>query len=236
MRETKDQTIARLETVISEQKKELTEVKKDRKRLNYTVERLVKEKERLSLRPPKEDTKMIKGLEKQIEELKVAVEEKERAAETLKNSQNSCWTEIKRLRRELKNKIVISENIAINKVVEELCNITNGHHFNREQLDRFNNGDRYFDYSFKDYPDTHIQNAIFSTKNLIIQIHPHNGRELVMLDRVYLEKAIGNRMEYLKAMNDLEQFKKSNPSNEELVEWTYQKGMELLPIYEDKIF
>ena len=48
MRETKDQTIARLETVISEQKKELTEVKKDRKRLNYTVERLVKEKERLS--------------------------------------------------------------------------------------------------------------------------------------------------------------------------------------------
>lgn len=236
MRETKDQTIARLETVISEQKKELTEVKKDRKRLNYTVERLVKEKERLSLQSPKEDTKMIKGLEKQIEELKVAVEEKEKAAETLKNSQNNYCAEIKRLRRELKTQIVISENIAINKVVEELCNITNGHHLNREQLERFNNEDRYFDYSFECSPSAHILNAIFSTKDLIIQIHPHNGRELVMLDRVYLEKVIGNRLEYLEAMNDLEQFKKSNPSNDELVEWTYKKGMELLPIYEDKIF
>ena len=40
MRETKDQTIARLEKKIEEQKKEMTEVKKDRKRLNYAVDRL----------------------------------------------------------------------------------------------------------------------------------------------------------------------------------------------------
>ena len=38
MRETKDQTIERLKGVIEEQKKEMTEIKKERKRLNYAVE------------------------------------------------------------------------------------------------------------------------------------------------------------------------------------------------------
>ena len=40
MRETKDQKIERLEKVIDKQKKELSKVKKDRKRLNYAVDRL----------------------------------------------------------------------------------------------------------------------------------------------------------------------------------------------------
>lgn len=75
MRETKDQTISRLENVIEVQKKELSEVKKDRKRLNYAVERLEKEKEKLSAQSSKENIERIKALEKQIEELKSAIEE-----------------------------------------------------------------------------------------------------------------------------------------------------------------
>ena len=46
MRESKDQKIARLENVIEVQKKEISEVKKDRKRLNYAVERLEREKKK----------------------------------------------------------------------------------------------------------------------------------------------------------------------------------------------
>lgn len=38
MRETKVQKIARLEKKIEEQKKEMTEIKKERKRLNYAVD------------------------------------------------------------------------------------------------------------------------------------------------------------------------------------------------------
>lgn len=67
MRETKDQTIARLEKVINEQKKELTEVKKDRKRLKYAVERLGKQVKNLSNQSSKEDVVKIKELENTLE-------------------------------------------------------------------------------------------------------------------------------------------------------------------------
>lgn len=236
MKETKGQKIERLEKIIGEQKAELTKVKKDRKRLNYAVKRLEKKREQLSLQSSKEDTAKIKELEKQIGNLKIAVEEKEKAIETLRRSNSSYSAVIKRLKKDLTIKTVMSENEAIGKVVETLCKIKNERPFNGGQLQHFKNGERYFDYSFKDYPDTHIRNAIFSTENLIIQIHPKNGRDLGLLDRIYLEKMIGNRLEYLEAMNEFGQFKKSNPSNDELVEWTYNKGMELLPIYENEIF
>lgn len=230
MRETDEQKIERLEKVIAEQKEELTAVKKDRKRLNYAVERLEREKTKLSLQSSKEDTELIKELEEQIEKLKSSVEEKERESEILKTSNSNRLAEIKRLKTELKTKIVIAESDVIKEVIEELYKLKNGHLSNREQLERFNNGDRYFDSMH------HIQFVIFSTEDLIIRIHPKNGRELIGLDILYLKKYIGNRYEYLIAMKELEQFKNSNPSNDELVEWTYKKGMELLPIYEDEIF
>lgn len=235
MRETDEQKIERLEKVIAEQKEELTAVKKDKKRLNYAVERLEREKEKLSLQSSKEDTELIKGLEKQIENLKSSVEEKERESEKLKAVNNNQLINIRLLKKELNNEITIIENKVTEKLIELLHKLKNGHLFNKEQLERFNNGDRYFNYGFKDYP-IHIQFAIFSTKDLIIRIHPKNGRELVGLDILYLKKYIGNRYEYLIAKKELEEFKNSNPSNDELVEWTYKKGMELLPIYEDEIF
>lgn len=236
MRETDEQKIERLEKVIAEQKEELTEVKKDRKRLNYAVERLEREKTKASLQSSKEDTKVIKGLEEQIETLKSSVVEKERETEKLKTSNSDRLAEIKRLTKELNKEIVISENKVAKKLIELLYQLKNGHLSNREQLERFNNGDRYFDYTFKDYPEHHIQFAIFSTENLIIRIHPKNGRELTGLDILYLTKYIEYRYEYLIAKKELEQFNKSNPSNDELVEWTYRKGMELLPVYESEIF
>ncbi len=73
MRETKDQKIERLEKIIDEQKKEITQIKKDRKRLNYTVERLENTLKRHS---SKEDKKKIAHLEKEVEKLKETVEDK----------------------------------------------------------------------------------------------------------------------------------------------------------------
>lgn len=66
MKETKDQTIARLEGVIEEQKKEMTKVKKDRKRLNYAVDKLKRQIEKISSTSSKEDAAKIKELENML--------------------------------------------------------------------------------------------------------------------------------------------------------------------------
>ena len=83
---TKDQRkIERLEKVIDKQKKELSEVKKDRKRLNYAVERLEREKKKAlnTLTPAAIDliceyTDKVSEKEKQNEELKSVIIEKEK--------------------------------------------------------------------------------------------------------------------------------------------------------------
>lgn len=67
MRETKVQTIARLEKKVEEQKKEMTALKKDRKRLNYAVERLERKIQKLSAQSSKEDAAKIKELENKVE-------------------------------------------------------------------------------------------------------------------------------------------------------------------------
>lgn len=91
MRETKDQKIERLEKIIDNQKKELTQVKKDRKRLNYAVERL---ENTLKKHSSKEDKKRIAILEK---ELNVATETAERRYELLKRGKAICNEFYKRI-------------------------------------------------------------------------------------------------------------------------------------------
>lgn len=73
MKETKDQKIERLEKVIGKQKKELTKVKKDRKRLNYAVERLERV---LKNHSSKEDKKKIALLEKELQKANEAAEKR----------------------------------------------------------------------------------------------------------------------------------------------------------------
>lgn len=75
MRETKDQTIARLEKVIGELKTELSELKKERKRLNYAVERLEKQIKNGSNQSTKEDIKRIKELEQKEVVLSAKIDE-----------------------------------------------------------------------------------------------------------------------------------------------------------------
>ena len=83
---TKDQRkIERLEKVIDNQKKELSEVKKDRKRLNYAVERLEREKKKAldTLTPAAiklicEYSEQVNEIEKKNEELKSVISEKEK--------------------------------------------------------------------------------------------------------------------------------------------------------------
>ena len=93
MRETKDQKIERLEKVIDNQKKELSEVKKDRKRLNYAVERLERV---LKDHSSKEDKKKIALLEK---DLQTANETAEKRYKQLKRGKEICNEFFKRITR-----------------------------------------------------------------------------------------------------------------------------------------
>ena len=255
MRETKDQTIARLEGVIEEQKKEMTGLKKDRKRLNYAVERLGRQIQKLSAQSSKEDIKKKKELESQIEELKSAIEEKETEMakkeeryQQLLSDYQKINTDIDAIREEIwgdKQKFQAETmEIVVGKIIDSMEGIYRQSHDDKRQLKYFNDGRRYWFYGDDDedckYPAQCC--TMFSTSYLIIAIHPDNGRELSGIDKYAIQRYLNANYKteklYQKAMDELKEFKDNNPNipNEELVEWAYHKGMELLPLYRDMIF
>lgn len=255
MRETKVQKIARLEKKIEEQKKEMTEIKKDRKRLNYAVERLERKIQKLSAQSSKEDVKRMRELESQIEELKSAIEtkdaemaKKEERYQRLLSDYRKINTDVDAIRKEIwkdKNKF---EEETMKRVVENIVKSMDGVYRqswdDKRQLKYFNEGRRYWFYGNNDEDcSTPVQCCtMFSTNYLIIAIHPDKGRELSGIDKYAIQRYLYANYKteklYRKAMEELEEFKENNPNiaDEELVEWTYHKGMELLPLYRDMIF
>lgn len=254
MRETKVQKIARLEKKIEEQKKEMTEIKKDRKRLNYAVERLERKIQKLSAQSSKEDVKRMRELESQIEELKSAIEtkdaemaKKEERYQRLLSDYRKINTDVDAIRKEIwkdKNKF---EEETMKRVVENIVKSMDGVYRqswdDKRQLKYFNEGRRYWFYGNNDEDcSTPVQCCtMFSTNYLIIAIHPDKGRELSGIDKYAIQRYLYANYKteklYRKAMEELEEFKENNPNiaDEELVEWAYHKGMELLPLYRDMI-
>lgn len=255
MRETKVQKIARLENKIEEQKKEMTEIKKDRKRLNYAVERLERKIQKLSAQSSKEDVKRMSELESQIEELKSAIETKdaemakeEERYQRLLSDYRKINTDVDAIRKEIwKDKNKFEEETmkrAIENIVKSMDGVYSQSWDDKRQLKYFNEGRRYWFYGNND-EDCSIPVqccTMFSTNYLIIAIHPDKGRELSGIDKYAIQRYLYTNYKteklYRKAMEELKEFKENNPNvaNEELVEWAYNKGMELLPLYKDKIF
>ena len=263
MRETKDQKIERLEKVIDNQKKELSQIKKDRKRLNYAVERLEREKKKAlnTLTPAAIDliceyTDKASEKEKQNEELKAIIAEKEKAIadkEERYNSLLSKYNEKKADENEIRKQIwgdkqkfekEVMER-TVNKIVENWDGIYSQSWDDRKYLKYFNEGKRYWYYvgdEDGDFDNPIYNCSMFSTNYLIIGIHPDKGRVLSGIDQYaiqqYLQYNYKTRDIYRNAMDELKEFKENNPNipNEELAEWAYHKGMELLPLYRDKIF
>lgn len=255
MRETKVQKIARLEKKIDEQKKEMTEIKKDRKRLNYAVERLERQIQKLSAQSSKEDAKRMRELESQIEELKSAIETKdaemakeEERYQRLLSDYRKINTDVDAIRKEIwKDKNKFEEETmkrAIENIVKSMDGVYSQSWDDKRQLKYFNEGRRYWFYGNND-EDCSIPVqccTMFSTNYLIIAIHPDKGRELSGIDKYAIQRYLYTNYKteklYRKAMEELKEFKENNPNiaNEELVEWAYNKGMELLPLYRDRIF
>lgn len=255
MRETKGQKIARLEKKVEEQKKEMTALKKGRKRLNYAVERLERKIQKLSAQSSKEDVRRIKELGSRIEELKSAIETKnaemakeEERYQRLLSDYRQVKTDVNAIRKEIwgdKNKFE-EETMkrAIENIVKSMDGVYSQSWDDKRQLKYFNEGRRYWFYGNNDDDcSTPVQCCtMFSTNYLIIAIHPDKGRELSGIDKYAIQRYLYANYKteklYRKAMEELEEFKENNPNiaDEELVEWTYHKGMELLPLYRDMIF
>lgn len=254
MRETKVQKIARLEKKIEEQKKEMTKIKKDRKRLNYAVERLERKIQKLSAQSSKEDAKRMSELESRIEELKSAIETKdaemakeEERYQRLLSDYRKINTDVDAIRKEIwKDKNKFEEETmkrAIENIVKSMDGVYSQSRDDKRQLKYFNEGRRYWFYGNNDEDcSLPVQCCtMFSTNNLIIAIHPDKGRELSGIDKYAIQRYLFANYKteklYRKAMEELKEFKENNPniSEEELVEWTYHKGMELLPLYRDMI-
>ena len=258
MRETKDQTIERLEKVIDNQKNELSEIKKERKRLNYAVERLEREIQKALLKSTPYDSELICEYTDQLqeqkklnEELKAIITEKEKVIadkeeryNTLLSQFNEKKADENEIRKQIWGDKKAFEQDTIKRIIEKIVLTWDGMYRqsreDREHLEKFNNGEHYYSDLMKGYP-IHINAAMFSVDTLIIGINPNNGRELSCIDKYaisYYLKFCYEQLVYKKALNELEKFKAANPNctNDKLAEWTYHKGMELLPLYRDKIF
>ena len=253
MRETKDQKIERLEKVIDNQKKELSEVKKDRKRLNYAVERLEREKKKAleTLTPAAIDliseySEQVNETEKKYEELKVQIAETKKVIEQ-KEEQYKMLLE-KYNEKEKAAKAVSNQNWeerekfkyeTIKKTAENIASTWEGMYSqswdDRRRLRYFNGGKRYTMYGNDENDDFEVPytcSPMFSPKNLIIGMNPDTGRGFEPMDyyalHYFLKNSYKTRRAYSKAINELEEFKTNNPniSEEELIEWAYHKGKE----------
>ena len=226
---TKDQRkIETLEAKLTEKEAELSQVKKDRKRLNYAVERLEREKKKAldTLTPAAihlifEYKDKASEKEKQNEELKSVIAEKEKDIadkeeryNTLLSKFNEKEEDESEIRKQIwgdkeKFKRKVMEQ-TVNKIVENWDGIYSQSWDDRKQLRYFNEGKRYYFYLGDedgdfDYPAYLC--SMFSTNHLIIGIHPDKGRELSGIDQYaiqhYLQTNYKTQDIYRTAMNEL---------------------------------
>ena len=239
---TKDQKkIERLEKVIDDQKKELSEIKKERKRLNYAVERLENEKAKAKDKSSSNDIQKIKELNAQIKQLEKSIEEKElemaKKEERYKSkisSEENCTKFWKRKYDDLWNDIKAEHNAYYEQTLINLIKNRKGFNERKEILNAYERGELYYTLTVngeeKKYP-------IFSPSDLFIQIHPKTGFPLtkenfkVLNDWAFIQYDYQYRIGIWK-----EHLLKHNLSDEAKAKYAYEIGKDLVPLYEHLLF
>lgn len=212
MRETKDQTIERLKKEVDEQKSELTKVKKDRKRLNYAVEKMKRQMQKLSSQSSTEDIEKIKELEQLIEEQKSTIAEKEnekqkmekRLYQTIEDKDFHYDNLMKRyntVREEVKAEYDGYVDEALKKIAK-FRNYQNNYYIYSRNLSAYESGAKY--YMIKENGEEH-EYPMFSTSDLFIQIHPKTGVPLTDIHfKLFKEWSWGN-LDYLQYYSPYEE-------------------------------
>ena len=239
---TKDQRkIERLEKVIDKQKKELSKVKKDRKRINYAVERLESEKAKAKDKSSSNDIQKIKELNAQIKQLEQSIEEKElemakkeERSKSKISSEENCAKYWKRKYDDLWNDIEAEHNAYFEKTLIDLIRNRKGVDERNEILSAYERGDLY--YSLNENGEER-KYPFFSPSNLFIQIHPKTGLPLTKENFKVLQKWAYLHFDYQYRMGLWEEHRlQYNLSDEAKVKNAYELGKELVPLYEHLLF
>lgn len=240
MRETDKQKIERLERVIDDQKKELSQVKKDRKRLNYVVERLEKEKSKAKETSSSNDIQMIKELKAQIKQLEKTIEEKD--LEISKKEERSAmiiWSReddtkyVQRKYDELCNNIEAEHKIYFENALIELIQKRKGVKERYGNLNAYENGELYYSLTENGLEKEYL---IFSPCDLFIKIHPKTGLPLTKENYKVLEKWSFLQYDYQMQMGYWREYLQQSPSEKAKIQSAYNIGKELLPLYEHLLF
>ena len=164
MRETKEQKMARLERVVDEQKKELIELRKERKSLNYKVSSLEKEKEKLvddkdelkkEIKNLKRNNQLIDNLKKEINDIQTKIDKADYLNEELQAKYRGIQAEYddtvekyeKTIER-LKMRINQLENTGagdIRRTIQNIAAIKSDSMINDLALSQFKDGELYYD-------------------------------------------------------------------------------------------
>lgn len=238
-----DKIIARLSAKLLEKKAELTLAKKDRKRLNYAVNRLKKDNDRLRFIISNTNTVKVKELKQQIKDLDLKIVENE----------NEANKEYKRYRekiegrdyhyKKLQEKFDYVENIAyqkygekMDKFLTEIVSTRKWQKPNHENIKRFKEGNHFYKAEIE--RGVYDEIPIFSMNDLWIQIHPDTGQPLTEAHFMLLNKWKELNYDHLRVVSIYEKFSRehSHHSYEKCVENAYIAGMEMLPYYRYLLF
>lgn len=241
MRETKDQTIERLKGVIEEQKKEMTEIKKDRKRLNYAVDKLKKETQTERGKSSSDDIQKIKTLKTQIRQLERSIEErelemkkKEERSKMIISREESTAKYWHRKYNDLWTSIEAEHNAYFEKTLIDLIQNRKGGKERKEILSAYERGELYYSLNEngeqKEYP-------IFSPSDLFIQIHPQTGLPLTKENFKVLYKWAEFQPDYQMSVGYWRNYlQNDHPSEKAIIQSAYNAGKKLLLLYEHLLF
>lgn len=228
MRETIPQKIARLERTITDLRNEEKELKRGKRMLSSEVRTLKKLMERTEKNHQIQMDKEISLLQSQITELQnthtIEIGKYRSELDRLYRDNAS----LKKIVKERRDKIIIEEKNIRWKAVLEFEGLL--HHsqteYERETLEAFQGGLIKYD-----------SLPFFCSWNLLIQINPKTGRWLEPADMIPIKDAVHNNITYTYEMERFNEFKKDKDvCSNEVQEYVYKKGMELLKIYSYRIY
>jgi DNA repair exonuclease SbcCD ATPase subunit len=207
-----------------EMQQEIKGLKKEnrdlQKRLNYADE----QNERLTI-----ENRSMKGLHE------AEIDEYEARIAKIKQQISQLEKDSKQIKKDAIHNIANSKsNGMINGVV----------------LDQFASGEKYYDstiFNVSQYGSCNpgeegaldkckeAKKPFFSTEDLIIRINPNNGMELSQDEIDYIAALLEDEVDYTMALIELRDYSCFH-EGEDLINYAYEKGMQLLSLYRDKVF
>lgn len=253
---TKEQKeIERLESALLEKQSELTQVKKDRKRLNYAVERLenkIIEFETIS----KDNSLLAIDNNQRIEELKEEIqtinsvnneknEQKDKLISNLEQKVQNWeyrYNDLSKSYDNIRESVKAEYDGYVKKELDKIVNFRKVLAPDKYNLSMFKDGEFYYSYVDFNVPfeERHsIKLPIFSIKDCIIQIHPETGNPLTKWHFEMIEEWKEYNFDYearICSYRDYIHTPNGPRPESQLIKAAHTVGMQILPFYKHLLF